>query len=133
MSGFHKLHNVSHKLRTFLSLEEGERISRAEVTRRINAYVHSNNLSKGRDILLDDKLTELLEPPRHVQLNFLSMQKYLIPHFVREDTVEDLIRDITEDVTHIKETQIRLKEKIDALAAKLNHASLCDVDSDDEY
>jgi chromatin remodeling complex protein RSC6 len=128
MSGFHKPHNVSHKLRTFLSLEEGERISRAEVTRRINAYVHSNNLSNDRYILLDDKLTELLEPPRHVQLTFLSMQKYLFPHFIKEKTVEDLIRDITEDMAHIKETQIRLKEKIDTLAAQLTHASLDDID-----
>ena len=133
MSEFHKSRNVSHKLRTFLSLEEGERISRAEVTRRINAYVHSKNLFNERHILLDDKLTELLEPPHHVKLTFLSMQKYLAPHFIREETVEDLIRDITEDMAYIKETQIRLKEKIDTLAAKLTHTSLYEVDSDDDY
>ena len=85
-NGFNRPLEVSPKLRAFLALGEDELISRSEVTRRINAYVTSNNLKhpdNGRVIILDDKLTDLLEPPAGLQITFLNIQKYLSPHYVK--------------------------------------------------
>jgi len=85
-NGFNRPLEVSPKLRTFLALADDELISRSEVTRRINAYVTTNNLKhpdNGRVIILDDKLTELLEPPAGLQITFLNIQKYLSPHYIK--------------------------------------------------
>lgn len=85
-NGFNRPLEVSEKLRTFLLLGEEEMISRSEVTRRINAYVTTNNLKhpeNGRVILLDDKIRALLEPPEGLQITFLNIQKYLSPHYVK--------------------------------------------------
>jgi upstream activation factor subunit UAF30 len=85
-NGFNRALEVSPKLREFLSLAQDELISRSEVTRRINAYVTSNNLKhpdNGRVIILDEKLTALLEPPSGIQITFLNIQKYLSPHYVK--------------------------------------------------
>ena len=85
-NGFNRPLEVSEKLRVFLALGSDETISRSEVTRRINAYVTANNLKhpdNGRVIILDDKLTELLEPPAGLEITFLNIQKYLSPHYVK--------------------------------------------------
>jgi upstream activation factor subunit UAF30 len=85
-NGFNRPLEVSSKLRTFLTLGEDEMISRSEVTRRINAYVTANNLKhpdNGRVIILDNRLTELLEPPSGLQITFLNIQKYLSPHYIK--------------------------------------------------
>ena len=85
-NGFNRPLEVSEKLRTFLVLGEDEMISRSEVTRRINTYVTTNNLKQpdnGRNINLDDKMKELLEPPADLQITFLNIQKYLSPHYVK--------------------------------------------------
>ena len=85
-NGFNRPLEISSKLSTFLGLAVGEMISRSEVTRRINAYVTANNLKhpdNGRVIILDDKLTELLEPPAGLQITFLNIQKYLSPHYTK--------------------------------------------------
>ena len=85
-NGFNRPLEISEKLRTFLGLEAGEMISRSEVTKRINAYVTVSGLKhpeNGRVIILDDKLTELLEPPTGLQITFLNVQKYLSPHYVK--------------------------------------------------
>jgi chromatin remodeling complex protein RSC6 len=85
-NGFNRPLEVSEKLRVFLALGSDETISRSEVTRRINAYVTNNNLKhpdNGRVIILDNKLTELLEPPAGLEITFLNIQKYLSPHYVK--------------------------------------------------
>jgi chromatin remodeling complex protein RSC6 len=85
-NGFNRPLEVSSKLRAFLALGDDETISRSEVTRRINAYVTSNNLKhpdNGRVIILDEKLTDLLEPPSGLQITFLNIQKYLSPHYIK--------------------------------------------------
>jgi upstream activation factor subunit UAF30 len=85
-NGFNRPLEVSPKLRLFLGLADDELISRSEVTRRINAYVTANNLKhpdNGRVIILDEKLTELLEPPSGLQITFLNVQKYLSPHYLK--------------------------------------------------
>jgi upstream activation factor subunit UAF30 len=85
-NGFNRPLEISEKLRSFLGLEAAEMISRSEVTKRINAYVTVSGLKhpeNGRVIILDEKLTDLLEPPAGLQITFLNVQKYLSPHYVK--------------------------------------------------
>lgn len=86
-NGFNREVEVDDELRTFLGLENGQLISRSEVTKRINAYVKENGLKhadNGRVIVLDDKLRALLKPPDEVQVTFLNLQKYISPHYVKK-------------------------------------------------
>lgn len=85
-NGFNRKQDVTPKLREFLSLPEDELISRSEVTKRINAYVKEQGLKhpdNGRVIIMDDKLTKLLEPPVDTQVTFLNIQKFLSPHYIK--------------------------------------------------
>jgi upstream activation factor subunit UAF30 len=87
-NGFNREVKVDDELRTFLGLEEGELISRSQVTKRINAYVKENGLKhpdNGRVIVMDDKLRALLKPPEDVQVTFLNLQKYISPHYVKDE------------------------------------------------
>jgi upstream activation factor subunit UAF30 len=83
-NGFRKPQNVSPELKAFLSMGPEDRISRADVTKRINEYVTAKGLKKGQHILLDDKLRSLLNPPEDVQLTFLNIQRYINPHYIKE-------------------------------------------------
>jgi chromatin remodeling complex protein RSC6 len=85
-NGFNRKQDVSPKLREFLGLADDELISRSEVTKRINAYVKEQGLKHpddGRVIIMDDKLTKLLEPPTDTQITFLNIQKFLSPHYIK--------------------------------------------------
>lgn len=91
-NGFNRALEISPKLREFLGTDEGQMISRSEVTRRVNQYIKDNNLKhpdNGRIIILDDKLTDLLAPPEGVQVTFLNMQKYISPHYAKAVKVEE--------------------------------------------
>jgi upstream activation factor subunit UAF30 len=83
-NGFRKPQNVSPELKAFLSMGPEDRISRADVTKRINEYVTAKGLKKGQHILLDDQLRALLNPPEDVQLTFLNIQRYINPHYIKE-------------------------------------------------
>ena len=90
-NGFNRALQISDKLREFLGAEEGQLVSRSEVTRRVNQYIKANNLKhpdNGRIIILDDKLTDLLSPPEGVQVTFLNMQKYISPHYIKVEGAE---------------------------------------------
>jgi upstream activation factor subunit UAF30 len=87
-NGFNKPLDVSEKLRTFLSLPTGEKISRSQVTRRVNEYVEAKGLKAGQNISLDDTLKDLLQVPEGVQVTFLNIQKYINPHYVKEPKPE---------------------------------------------
>jgi upstream activation factor subunit UAF30 len=85
-NGFNRAQEITPELRDFLSLPEGESISRSDVTKRITAYISENGLKhpdNGRMIILDNKLMELLKPPEGVQVTFLNIQKYLSPHYIK--------------------------------------------------
>jgi len=85
-NGFSKPQDVTDTLRAFLGLGPGEQISRSNVTKRISAYVKDNGLKhpdNGRVIVLDDKLTTLLNPTAGEQITFLNIQKYLSPHYIK--------------------------------------------------
>ena len=116
-NGFNRPLEVSPKLRTFLALGEEELISRSEVTRRINAYVTSNNLKhpdNGRVIILDEKLTDLLEPPAGLQITFLNIQKYLSPHYVKPVKVAPVVAPVPEPVKVKKEPSVKVAKKTKA-------------------
>lgn len=91
-NGFNREVKVDEELRTFLGLEEGQLISRSQVTKRINVYVKENGLKhpdNGRVIVMDDKLRALLKPPEDVQVTFLNLQKYISPHYVKDEPVAE--------------------------------------------
>lgn len=87
-NGFKKPLQVSPELRAFLKLEPEERISRAEVTKKVNKYCEEHGLKAGQLISLDATLKALLEPPPDIQITFLNIQKYINPHFVKEPKEE---------------------------------------------
>jgi upstream activation factor subunit UAF30 len=83
-NGFNKPLGVTDKLRAFLGLPADEKISRSQVTARINAYVTEKGLKSGQNISLDAVLKDLLAPPEGVQVTFLNIQKYINPHYIKE-------------------------------------------------
>ena len=86
-NGFNRKQEVSPKLREFLGIQEGDLISRSEVTKSINKYITEKGLKhpeNGRQLILDDTLKELLQPPADVQVTYLNLQKYLSPHYVKK-------------------------------------------------
>ena len=86
-NGFNRKQEVTPKLREFLGIQEGELISRSEVTKSINKYITEKGLKhpeNGRQLILDDTLKELLQPPADVQVTYLNLQKYLSPHYVKK-------------------------------------------------
>jgi hypothetical protein len=85
-NGFNKPLNVTDKLRTFLSLAADEKISRSQVTARINTYVTEKGLKAGQNITLDATLQDLLQPPADTQVTFLNIQKFINPHYIKEET-----------------------------------------------
>ena len=87
-NGFNKPLGVSDKLRAFLKLGPDEKISRSQVTRRVNEYVETKGLKSGQNISLDDTLKDLLQVPEGVQVTFLNIQKYINPHYVKEPKAE---------------------------------------------
>jgi hypothetical protein len=85
-NGFNKPLNVTDKLRAFLGLAADEKISRSQVTARINTYVTEKGLKAGQNISLDATLKDLLQPPEGTQITFLNIQKYINPHYIKEET-----------------------------------------------
>ena len=79
---------MTDKLRAFLSLAADEKISRSQVTGRINTYVTEKGLKAGQNITLDATLQDLLQPPEGTQITFLNIQKYINPHYIKEPAAE---------------------------------------------
>jgi upstream activation factor subunit UAF30 len=85
-NGFNRKQEITPKLREFLGLPEGELISRSEVTKFITKYIAEKGLKhpeNGRQIVLDEKLSDLLAPPADVKVTYLNIQKFLSPHYVK--------------------------------------------------
>ena len=90
-NGFNRKQEITPKLREFLGLPQDELISRSEVTKFINKYITEKGLKhpdNGRQLILDDKLKELLQPPADVIVTYLNLQKYLSPHYVKKEPVK---------------------------------------------
>jgi chromatin remodeling complex protein RSC6 len=86
-NGFNRKQEITPALRAFLELPDGELVSRSEVTKSVNKYITEKGLKhpeNGRQIIMDDKLKELLAPPEGVVVTYLNLQKYLSPHYVKK-------------------------------------------------
>ena len=86
-NGFNRKQEITPKLREFLALPAEELISRSEVTKFVNAYIIEKGLKhpeNGRQIILDDKLRDLLAPPADVVVTYLNLQMYLSPHYIKK-------------------------------------------------
>jgi upstream activation factor subunit UAF30 len=83
-NGFRKPLAISDELRSFLNLGPEDRISRADVTRKLNEYVTEKGLKNGQNLTLDDSLKSLLSPPEDVQVTFLNIQKYINRHYIKD-------------------------------------------------
>jgi upstream activation factor subunit UAF30 len=91
-NGFSKPQVVTEKLRSFLGLAADEKISRADVTKRISAYLTEKGLKNGKNITLDAPLKDLLNPPEGTQVTFMNIQKYISPHYVKEPGTEKVTK-----------------------------------------
>jgi hypothetical protein len=83
-SGITQEVEVSKELEKFMGLKDGERVSRTAVTRAVTAYIKSNNLQEPtnrRNILLDETLSKLLNPPKEEKLTYFNLQRYLKVHY----------------------------------------------------
>jgi len=90
VSGFEKLTSISKDLSEFLNLEEGQQISRREVTNKLIAYVKEFNLQNPADkrkIIPDEKLTKILQQVDDVPITFFNLQTHLKKHFIPSPTV----------------------------------------------
>lgn len=86
-NGFNKPLEVSEKLRAFLKLAADEKISRSQVTKRINEYVTLHNLKAGQVINLDATLKDILTPPEGTNVTFLNIQRYINHHYIKAEPV----------------------------------------------
>jgi chromatin remodeling complex protein RSC6 len=84
-STFKRPLDVTPELRTFLKLGADEKISRADVSKRVNEYVKTSNLKNGAQIIPDEALQNLLKVPANELsgLTSLKLNKYLSPHFIK--------------------------------------------------
>jgi chromatin remodeling complex protein RSC6 len=84
-STFKKPLDVTDTLRSFLGLTPDEKISRADVSRKVNEYIRNNNLKNGQVVVPDEKLQNVLKVPLDelATLSSLKINKYLSPHFVK--------------------------------------------------
>ena len=113
-NGFNRKMEVSDKLRTFLSLGDGETVSRSDVTRRINKYIKENGLKhpdNGRVIVMDNNLTDLLTPPEGEQVTFLNIQKFISPHYLKvAEAVTEVAEAVAETVEAVAEATTPAKK-----------------------
>jgi chromatin remodeling complex protein RSC6 len=83
-SGFTKATRISDELAVFLGKSVGTEMARTEVSKEINAYIHSNGLkdkTNGRKINADEKLTKLLRLNKEDELTYFNLQRYMKHHF----------------------------------------------------
>jgi upstream activation factor subunit UAF30 len=98
-NGFNKPLGVSDKLRAFLGLAADEKISRSQVTRKVNEYVEAKGLKAGQNISLDATLQDILQVPEGVQVTFLNIQKYINPHYLKDPNAPEKKPRVKKEVT----------------------------------
>lgn len=89
-SGFIKPTRISDELAGFLGKTVGTEMARTEVSKEINAYIHTHNLqdkSNGRIIHADAKLSKLLKLQKEDELTYFNLQRYMKHHFQKADAV----------------------------------------------
>jgi len=74
---------ISDELSTFLGGGKANSMSRAQVTKAINAYVNERKLRTKHDITPDAALRKLLSVDDTVKLTIFNMQTYLGRHYLK--------------------------------------------------
>ena len=74
---------ISDELSAFLGGSKGNSMSRAQVTKAINAYVNDKKLRVKHDITPDAALRKLLSVDDSVKLTIFNMQTYLGRHYLK--------------------------------------------------
>jgi chromatin remodeling complex protein RSC6 len=85
-SGFTKATPISAELANFLGKAVGTEMARTEVSKEITKYIKSNNLqdvTNGRVIKADAKLSKLLRLGKDDELTFFNLQRYMKVHFAK--------------------------------------------------
>jgi len=89
-NGFAKPAKISNEMCDFLGVDRGTELSRTEVTRRITAYIKTNNLvnpKNRREIKPDAKLKKVLEVGPNDDVTYFVLQRYLSKHFIKTPAV----------------------------------------------
>lgn len=79
---------ISAKLASFMGLDANEQVARTTAVRFLNDYIRQNNLqnaAKRSEILLDEKLRDLLNPPGDTPVTYFSLSKLLVNHFPKKN------------------------------------------------
>ena len=85
-SGFTNATPISEELANFLGKAVGTEMARTEVSKEITKYIKSNNLqdvTNGRVIKADAKLSKLLRLGKDDELTFFNLQRYMKVHFAK--------------------------------------------------
>lgn len=86
--GFTKPAPLSSQMCSFLEVTDGTELPRTEVTRRVNAYVKTNDLQNPenkKQILADGKLKSLLYLKDDDELTYFNLQRFMKVHFLKRD------------------------------------------------
>lgn len=97
-SGFVKPTLISDELAQFLDKPSGSEMARTEVTRDINKYIRAHNLqdvSNGRKIIPDAKLSALLKIGATDELTYFNLQRYMSPHFAKSVKADAAVKSET--------------------------------------
>ena len=87
-NGFNRPRQVTPALKEFLGLAPDATISRTDVTKGVYGYIRENNLKhpdNGKIIIPDAKLKALLGTDDETQITFMNIQKFISPHYIKED------------------------------------------------
>jgi SWIB/MDM2 domain len=87
-SGFIKPTRISDELAAFLGKAVGTEMARTDVSKEINAYIHTNGLQdkkNGRKINPDAKLTQLLKLSKEDELTYFNLQRFMKHHFIKAE------------------------------------------------
>lgn len=87
-NGFNRPRQVTAALKEFLGLAPDATISRTDVTKGVYGYIRENNLKhpdNGKIIMPDAKLKALLGTDPDTQITFTNIQRYISPHYIKED------------------------------------------------
>lgn len=79
---------VSQDLLDFMGLEPGTMVARTTAVKAINAYITANNLKNGRFVVMDEKLTKLLQPPEGKSTSFFELCKLLSRSFPKKAVLD---------------------------------------------
>lgn len=87
LSGFAMPSLLSKELYSFLNIEEGTRIPRKDVTRKLNEYIKEHNLRDEKDkrrITPDAALMKIFGCKETDNVTYFNLQTYMKHHFIKD-------------------------------------------------